>query len=96
VLSLGGSVPQAIAPYRQEAIRAALLPHLSALGVVGLGVLPPLMAGQLLGGVDPFKASAVQLLVMLMSLLAALIAVLVICAGIQRQFFSAAAQLQQW
>jgi putative ABC transport system permease protein len=96
VLCLGGSASQAIAPYRQEAIRAGLLPNLSALGVVGLGVMPTFMAGQLLGGVDPLKAAAVQLLVMLMSLLATLITVLVLCAGIQRQFFTPDAQLRQW
>jgi putative ABC transport system permease protein len=96
LLCLGGSVSQAIAPYRQAALRAALLPQISGLGVVGLGVLPSVMAGELLGGVDPLKAAAVQLLLLLMSLLATLITALVLCAGIQRQCFSEAAQLQQW
>jgi putative ABC transport system permease protein len=96
VLCLGGSGAQAIAPDRQAAIRSALQPNLAALGVVGLGILPTFMAGQLLGGVDPLKAAAVQLVVMLMSLLATLITVLVICAGIQRQFLNDAEQLQPW
>jgi putative ABC transport system permease protein len=96
VLCLGGSGSQAIAPYRQEAIRLALRPNLTALGVVGLGVLPTFMAGELLGGVDPFKAAAVQLVLMLMSLLATLITVLGLCAGIQRQFLNDAEQLQPW
>jgi putative ABC transport system permease protein len=96
VLCLGGSGSQAIAPYRQEAIRSALRPNLTALGVVGLGVLPTFMAGELLGGVDPFKAAAVQLVLMLMCLLATLITVLVLCASIQRQFLNDAEQLQPW
>jgi putative ABC transport system permease protein len=96
VLCLGGSGAQAIAAYRQEAIRSALRPNLTALAVVGLGVLPTFMAGELLGGVDPFKAAAVQLVLMLMCLLATLITVLVLCAGIQRQFLNDAEQLQQW
>jgi putative ABC transport system permease protein len=96
VLCLGGSTTQAIAPYRQSAIRSALLPQLSALGVVGLGILPTFMAGSLLGGVDPLKAAAVQLLILLMSLLATLITVLLLCSGIQRQLFNAAEQLQEW
>ncbi len=96
VLCLGGSGSQAIAPYRQAAIRSALQPNLAALGVVGLGILPTFMAGALLGGVDPLKAAAVQLMLMLMCLLATLITVLVLCAGIQRQFLNDAEQLQQW
>jgi putative ABC transport system permease protein len=96
VLCLGGSGAQAVAPYRQAAIRSGLQPNLAALGVVGLGILPTFMAGELLGGVDPLKAAAVQLVVMLMSLLATLITVLVLCAGIQRQFLNDAEQLQQW
>ncbi len=96
ILCLGGSGAQAIAPYRQAAIRSALQPNLAGLGVVGLGVLPTFMAGELLGGVDPLKAAAVQLMVMMMSLLATLITVLVLCAGIQRQFLNDAEQLQQW
>jgi putative ABC transport system permease protein len=95
-LCLGASVAQAIAPYRQEALRAALMPQISGLSLVGLGMLPSLMAGALLGGVDPLKAAAIQLLLLLMSLLATLITALVLCAGIQRQGFSGAAQLQQW
>jgi putative ABC transport system permease protein len=96
LLCLGGSVQQAIAPYRQEALRAALLPQITGLGVLGLGVLPTLMAGELLGGVDPLKAAAVQLFLLFMSLGGTLITALVLCAGIQRQFFSDAAQLQSW
>jgi putative ABC transport system permease protein len=96
ILCLGGSAGQAIERYRRMAIRAAIAPILSTLGVVGLGSLPTLMAGQLLAGSDPLKAAAVQLLVMLMSLLATLITVGMLCAGIQRQLFSTADQLQQW
>ncbi len=96
ILCLGGSTAQATDRYRRAALRAALVPNISTLGVVGLGNVPTFMAGELIGGVDPLKAAAVQLLIMLMSLLATLITGWGLCAGIQRYLFSAADQLQQW
>ncbi|NJN49050.1 MAG: ABC transporter permease [Alkalinema sp. RL_2_19] len=95
-LCLGNTATAAIAHYRRDAIRAAILPHTTALSIVGLGTMPTLMAGSLLGGIEPFQAAIWQLVVMLMSLVATLITVLLLCAGIQRQFFSQADQLQQW
>ncbi|MBE9032823.1 ABC transporter permease [filamentous cyanobacterium LEGE 11480] len=95
-LCLGSSSSQAIEGYRRDAIQAALGPHMAALGIVGLGLLPTFMAGELLGGIDPFKAAVLQLLVMFMSLVATLITVLCLCGGIRRLFFSEADQLRQW
>lgn len=95
-LALGSSVAEVVAPYHQAALRSAIGPNLAALGVVGLGRISPWMAGNLLGGVDPLKAAALQLLVMLMGLIATLITSVILCRAIQRQFFNDAAQLQRW
>lgn len=96
ILCLGGNAAQSIECSRRTALRTALVPSISTLGIVGLGTMPTFMAGELIGGVDPLKAAAVQLLIMLMSLLATLITSWGICIGIQRQLFSAADQFQQW
>jgi putative ABC transport system permease protein len=95
-LALGSSVAAVVAPYRQAALRSAIAPNLAALSVVGLGSIPTWMAGNLLGGVDPLKAAALQWVVMLMGIIATLITSVILCNGIQRQFFNDAAQLQRW
>jgi putative ABC transport system permease protein len=95
-LSLGATPHQAIAPYRQAAIQAGLTPLIQSLSVVGLGTMPPIMAGGLLAGFDPLQAAAYQLLLMLMSTLTTLITVLLLIGGIRRQFFTPAAQLLRW
>jgi putative ABC transport system permease protein len=95
-LSLGATPEQAIAAYRQEALQAALLPIVSNMTVMGLGVLPTFMAGSLLGGFEPLRAGAYQLLLTFMALLTTLITVLLFCWGIKRQFFNASGQLLRW
>jgi putative ABC transport system permease protein len=95
-LSLGASPDQAIAIYRRDAIKSALVPLISGLTIMGLGALPTFMAGGLVLGGDPLKAGAYQLLLTFMSMLATVIAVLALCWGIQRQSFNAAGQLLRW
>jgi putative ABC transport system permease protein len=95
-LSLGASVAAAIQPYRQEAMKAAVIPMISSWTVMGLGSMPLVQAGGLLAGFDPLQAGAYQLLVSFMSGLAMLVAVLGICGGIRRLYFTAAGQLLRW
>jgi putative ABC transport system permease protein len=95
-LSLGATPDQAIATDRQAAIKSALIPIVSQLTIMGLGILPTFMAGELVAGFDPLKAGAYQLLLSFIITLASLITVLAMCWGIKRQFFNAAAQLQRW
>lgn len=105
-LSLGATAEQAIAPYRRDAIRSALMPQISALTVLGLGVLPTLMSGFMLGdlpsvndvnpGPQVLQAGAYQLLVLFMSLFATLLTTVLITIGVSRQFLTRAVQLVTW
>lgn len=95
-LSLGATGEQAITPYRRDAIRSALMPQISALTVLGLGVLPSFLSGELLGNLSPLEAGAYQLLILFMSLFATLLTTVLITIGISRQFLTKASQLVTW
>ncbi|EDX87509.1 conserved hypothetical protein TIGR00245 [Synechococcus sp. PCC 7335] len=92
-LSLGATPQQAIATYRQAAIKAGLIPIVNAMMVVGLVTLPGTITGQILAGADPLVAAIYQILIMFMLALANLIAALVVTYGITQQFFTPAMQL---
>ncbi|MGB3298408.1 MAG: iron export ABC transporter permease subunit FetB [Phormidesmis sp.] len=92
-LSLGATPAQAVQAYRQEAIKAGLIPTINAMMVVGLVTLPGIITGQLLAGADPLTAAVYQILIMFMLALATLIAALVVTYGIVKQFFTSAMQL---
>jgi len=90
VLALGGSPGQASAPAEQQAVRAALIPVLNSMMVVGLVQLPGVMTGQILAGADPLVAVRYQALVMFMLLSGnALSAVLAVRAARGRYFTEA-------
>ncbi len=95
-LCLGATPEQAIAPYRKEAIQAALTPTLNGMMTVGLITLPGVLSGQLLAGVNPLDAVSYQVLILFMLALANLITTLLLTAGISRQFFNRDAQFQRF
>jgi len=95
-LSLGASPQQAIAQYRKEAIRSGVLPIVNALSIVGLATLPEILSGQLLGGADPIRATAFQIVILFMVAFSTLLATLLVTDGIGRNFFNAQAQLIRW
>jgi putative ABC transport system permease protein len=95
-LSLGATPQQAIARYRQDAIKAGVLPTINTLTVTGLVTLPSFMSGQLFSGTPPLLAAAYQAVILILVVFATLIAVLVLTAGICRHYFNAAGQLQRW
>ncbi|MEO1123910.1 MAG: iron export ABC transporter permease subunit FetB [Cyanobacteria bacterium J06639_16] len=92
-LSLGATPQQAIAVYTRQAIRAAVLPTLNTMAIVGIVSLPGFLSGQLLGGVEPLNAAAYQTLLMLMLAFSSLVASLLVTAGIRQRCFNRAAQL---
>ncbi len=94
-LSLGATPAQAVQTYRQNAIKAGLIPTLNAMMVVGLVTLPGSITGQILAGADPLTAAIYQILIMFMLALTTLIASLVVSYGIMRQFFTPAMQLRE-
>lgn len=95
-LCLGATPEQAIAPYRKEAIQAALIPTLNGMMTVGLITLPGVLSGQLLAGVDPLDAVSYQVLILLMLAIANLMTTLLLTAGISRQFFNQDAQFKRF
>jgi putative ABC transport system permease protein len=92
-LSLGATPSQAVQAYRQEAIKAGLIPTINAMMVVGLVTLPGIITGQILAGADPLTAAIYQILIMFMLAIATLIATLIVTYGIRQQFFTPAMQL---
>lgn len=92
-LSLGATSTQAIASYRQEAIRAGIIPSLNSMAIVGVITFPGFFTGQLLGGVSPFQAAFYQMLVLFMITTATLIATLLVTKGVCLKVFNSAEQL---
>jgi putative ABC transport system permease protein len=95
-LSLGATPQQAVAQYRKDAIKTALMPTLNTMTIVGLVSLPGVMTGQLLSGVDPLVATAYQIVILFMLAFATLVTVLLVSWGICQQFFNRAAQVTLW
>ncbi len=93
-LSLGATPQQAIAQYRKDAIRAGLIPTLNQMMVVGVVMLPGLITGQLLSGVNPLDAASYQILIMFMLAFANLVTTITVTQGMCRQFFNQTAQMQ--
>lgn len=92
-LSLGATPQQAMTTYRQEAIRAGLIPTLNQMMVVGIVTLPGMITGQLLSGIDPLDAASYQILIMLMLAFTNLITTVLVTQGLIRQFFNEQLQL---
>jgi putative ABC transport system permease protein len=95
-LSLGATPKQAISQYRKAAIRAALIPLLNTMTVIGLVTLPGIMTGQLLSGAPPLEAVGYQILIMFMLAFAELLTISLVTWGIGNKFFNPAAQLTLW
>ncbi|NEQ36333.1 MAG: iron export ABC transporter permease subunit FetB [Okeania sp. SIO3I5] len=92
-LSLGATPQQAVAKYRKDAIRAALIPNLNQMSVIGIVTLPGIVTGQLLSGVNPLDAVAYQMLIMFLLAFANLTTSLLVTYALCQQFFNQDAQL---
>jgi len=64
--ALGAEPWEATRHLFRDALRAAMIPTINALMVVGIVSLPGMMTGQILAGVDPLLAVKYQIVVMLM------------------------------
>ncbi len=95
-LSLGATPQQAVTKYRKDAVRAALIPTLNSMMVIGIVTLPGILTGQLLTGVNPLDAVAYQMLIMFLLAFANLLTSLLVTYSLCRQFFNQDAQLQRW
>ena len=93
-LSLGATPQQAISGYRNEAIRAGLIPTLNQMMVAGVVTLPGIITGQMLSGIDPLNAASYQILIMFMLAFSNLTITMLITQGLTGQFFNGQAQLR--
>ncbi len=92
-LSLGASPQQAIRQYRQEAIRAGLIPSINQMTIIAMIAIPTFFSGQLLSGVNPREAASYQILIVFAIAFTNLLTSLLVTWGICRQSFNSAAQL---
>jgi putative ABC transport system permease protein len=93
-LSLGATPAQAIAAYRQTAIKAALLPTIDTLMVAGLVTIPGFMTGQLLANVSPLNAAGYQIVMLFTVMAGNTIAAIMVTQGIAQRYFNRYAQLR--
>jgi len=95
LLSLGASPRNAIDDAMKSALRAALLPNINGLMMVGLVQLPGVMTGQILSGVDPLIAVRYQIMIMYMWISTVAITDILVLLLVYRQFFTEKAQLKK-
>jgi putative ABC transport system permease protein len=93
-LCLGATPQQAIAAYRQEAIRVGLIPILNQMMVVGIVSLPGMFTGQILAGSEPLNAASYQILILFAIALTNLITTVLVTEGVYRRFFNQHTQLR--
>ncbi len=92
-LSLGATPTQAIASYRQMAIKSALLPTIDMLMVSGLVTIPGFFTGELLANIQPVNAAGYQIVVLFTVMASNTIAAIFVTDGIANRYFNRHAQL---
>lgn len=92
-LALGASYQQASQQPVQQSLRAALIPTINGLMVVGLVTLPGMMTGQILAGASPLTAVRYQIVVAFMQATAVAITTTIVTLMYRRTFFTPALQL---
>ena len=93
-LALGATYQQATRRVVRQALRAALIPTVNALMVVGIVTLPGMMTGQILAGSSPLTAVRYQIVVVFMQTAAVAITTVVLTLWYRRTFFTGALQLR--
>ncbi len=95
LLSLGASPRAAVDTSIREAIRAALIPNINGLMLVGLVQIPGVMTGQIIAGVDPLIAVRYQIMIMYMWLTTATLANVLTQGMVYKHFFTSKMQLRK-
>ena len=93
-LSLGATPDQATMTYRQDAIKAGMIPILNSMMVVGLVTFPGVMTGQILSGIRPITAVSYQILIMIVVAFSNLVATILVIKAIEKQFFNGTMQFR--
>src|SRR6266571_7881289 len=92
-LALGATYQQASQQSVRQALRAALIPTVNGLMVVGIVTLPGMMTGQILAGSSPLMAIRYQIVVAFMQAGAVAITPTIVTLWYRRTFFTPALQL---
>ena len=93
-LALGATYQQASQQSVRQALRAALIPTVNGLMVVGIVTLPGMMTGQILAGASPLIAIRYQIVVAFMQAAAVAITTAIVTLWYRRTFFTSALQLK--
>ena len=93
-LALGATYQQASQDPVRHALRAALIPTVNGLMVLGIVTLPGMMTGQMLAGASPLIAIRYQIVVAFMQAAAVAMATAIVTLWYRRTFFTAALQLK--
>ncbi len=94
LLALGATSNQAVAAPLRGAMKAAMIPIINSMMVVGLVSLPGMMTGQILGGSSPLLAIKYQVLIMYMIAFSTAVTAFVLTTLRVRAYFTAAHQLR--
>jgi putative ABC transport system permease protein len=94
-LALGASSNRAARNAVRAALRAAFLPSINSLAIVGIVSLPGMMTGQILAGSSPLLAVRYQIIVVFMLTGAVALSAVVVATWYRRTFFTAAEQLAE-
>jgi putative ABC transport system permease protein len=96
MLALGFTGADAVAPMVRAAVRAGMVPSITAMMTVGLVQLPGMMTGQILAGVSPIVAIEYQIVVMFMLAAATAVAALLFVRLAVAEFLTPAHQLRRY
>ena len=92
-LALGASPFKAINPMLRESARAAMMPTINSMMVVGIVQLPGMMTGQIIGGVAPEQSVRYQIVIMYMLMASVTISCITILYLLYRKLFTGEEQL---
>lgn len=92
-LALGASPYKAIQPLLRDTARAAMMPTINAMMVVGIVQLPGMMTGQIIGGVAPEQSVRYQIIIMYMLTTSVTISCMAVLYFFYRKLFTREEQL---
>jgi len=94
MLALGATSTQASAAATRGAMKAAMIPIINSMMVVGVVSLPGMMTGQILGGSSPVMAIKYQILIMYMIAFSTAVTAFMLTTLRARAYFTTAHQLR--
>jgi putative ABC transport system permease protein len=93
-LALGANASQAAGTSVRNSVRAALIPTIDSLKILGLIHIPGAMTGLILAGTAPLTAVRIQIIIMYMLLFSIFLCCIITVHASSRKFFTEALQLR--